>query len=433
MDFLKDVFGTGMNVFGAGGGSDTKQLEDLGLLKAGAREKAENQSLMRGLLGTAISYIAQPKNKGYGDAMPYIGKALQDGMVTAQTPFDRLKETASQNQKIKEYKDTQEAKANYAEFSKGLGAQTSNDTVSVEMPGNALNPNLTDENGVQVAPSMLDSSYRPEGTTQEIEIFNKQKYLDRYLAEGKITAEQYAAHSPGNDEYITVGKRLYNATQKKFVGEGEGTGAGNQIDWDNMSPAAKEIDKQFGMVYNEFQGAQFDKEKQIKDLTEAQQLLLSRPEGEITGKLAGAALSTNSAHLTGFSEAKVASDRVLGVVQRSLRETLGAQFTEVEGKMLMARAYDPYLSQAENAKRVGRLLESIKKAHESRQAMMTYYDENKTLYGYEGPSWAAIKNEVATSLDDFEGDSAAENGTKKYQTNPNTGQLDLSKYTIIEE
>ena len=431
MDFLKDVFGTGMNVFGAGGGSDTKQLEDLGLLKAGAKEKAETQSLRRGLLGTAISYIAQPKNKGYGDAMPYIGKALQDGMVTAQTPFDRLKETASANQKIKEYKDTQEAKENYAEFSRGLGLQTPNDTISVQVPGNEMNPNLTDENGVQVAPSMLDSSYRPEGTTQEIERFNKQKYLDKYLADGKITAEQYAAHSPGNDEYITVGKRLYNATQKKFVGEGEGTS--NQIDWDNMSPAAKEIDKQFGMVYNEFQGAQFDKEKQIKDLTEAQQLLLSRPEGEITGKLAGAALSTNSAHLTGFSEAKVASDRVLGVVQRSLRETLGAQFTEVEGKMLMARAYDPYLSQAENAKRVGRLLESIKKAHESRKAMIDFYEENKTLYGYKGPSWAAIKNQVATSLDGFDSDSAAANGTKKYETNPNTGQLDLSKYKIIEE
>ena len=267
MDFLKDVFGTGMNFFGAGGNESTKELEALGLLQPGAKEKAENQSLMRGLLGTAISYIAQPKNKNYGDSMPYIGKALQDGITTAQIQFDRLKETASANQKIKEYKDTQEAKANYAEFSKGLGAQTPNDVIKIGVPGNALNPNLTDENGVQVAPSMLDSSYRPEGTTKEIEMFNKQKYLDKYLAEGKITAEQYAAHSPGNDEYITVGKRLYNATKKEFVGEGEGTSANNQIDWDNMSPAAKEIDKQFGAVYHEFQGQQFDKEKMITDLT----------------------------------------------------------------------------------------------------------------------------------------------------------------------
>jgi len=432
MDFLKDVFGTGMNVFGAGGGSDTKQLEDLGLLKAGAREKAENQSLMRGLLGTAISYIAQPKNKNYGDSMPYIGKALQDGMVTAQTPFDRLKETASQNQKIKEYKDAQEAKDNYAEFSKGLGAQTPNDTLRVEMPGNELNPNLTDENGNQVAPSMLDSNYRPEGTVQEIEQFNKIKYLNKNLAEGKITAEQYQAHYPTGDEFITVGKRLYNKTTQQYVDAGQGT-TGSNIDWDSMSPAAKEIDKQFGTVYNEFQGAQFDKEKQIKDLTEAQDLLLNTPEGEITGKAAGAALDSGAYKFGMYKDAKRASDRVLGVVQRSLRETLGAQFTEVEGKMLMERAYNPYLSQAENAKRVGRLLESIQKAHQSRKAMIDFYEKNQTLYGYKGPSWAAIKNGVATSLDGFEGDSAAENGTKKYQTNPNTGQLDLSKYTIIED
>ena len=200
-----------------------------------------------------------------------------------------------------------------------------------------------------------------------------------------------------------------------------------------MSPAAKEIDKQFGAVYHEFQGQQFDKEKMITDLTEAQNMLLNTPEGTITGKAAGAALDSGAYKLGVYKEAKQASDRVLGVVQRSLRETLGAQFTEVEGKMLMARAYDPYLSQAENAKRVGRLLESIKKAHESRKAMIDFYEENKTLYGYKGPSWAAIKNEVATSLDGFDSDSAAANGTKKYETNPNTGQLDLSKYKIIEE
>ena len=105
MDFLKDIAGSGLNVFGASGNGTTKQLEELGLLAPGAKEKAENQSLMRGLLGTAISYIAQPKNKNYGDSMPYIGKALQDWMTSAQIPFDRLNDTASQNQKIQAYKD----------------------------------------------------------------------------------------------------------------------------------------------------------------------------------------------------------------------------------------------------------------------------------------------------------------------------------------
>ena len=431
MDFLKNIAGSGLNVFGASGNGTTKQLEELGLLAPGAKEKAENQSLMRGLLGTAISYIAQPKNKNYGDSLPYIGKALQDGMTSAQIPFDKLNETASQNQKIQAYKDEQIAKDNYAEFSKGLGLQTPNDTLKIKMPGNELNSNLIDENGNQVAPSMLDSNYRPEGTTQEIERFNKQKYLDKYLAEGKITAEQYAAHLPGNDEYITVGKRLYNVTKQQYVDAGQGT-TGSTIDWDSMSPAAKEIDKQFGTVYNEFQGAQFDKEKQIKDLTEAKDLLLNTPEGEITGKAAGAALDSGAYKLGMYKDAKRASDRVLGVVQRSLRETLGAQFTEIEGKMLMERAYNPYLSQAENAKRVGRLLESIQKAHQSRQSMIDYYEKNQTLYGYKGPSWAAIKNEVATSLDGFEGDSASENGTREYEKT-STGQLDLSKYKIIED
>ncbi len=396
MDFLKDVFGTGMNVFGAGGNGTNKQLEELGLLAPGAKEKAENQSLMRGLLGTAISYIAQPKNKGYGDSMPYIGKALQDGMVTAQTPFDRLKETASANQKIKAYKDEQTAKDNYAEFSKGLGAQEHNDTMQFRVPGNKLNPNMYDSEGNQAGPSMLDSNYRPEDTIEEQGFFNKQKYLNEKLADGTINIDQYNANLPGNDEYVAVGNRLYNKTKKEFVDAGEG----GQIDWTNMSPAAKEIDKQFGTIISEFSINAGDQEKQIQELSMATDMLLKAPEGTITGKLAGAALSSG-AYKTGlYAEAKAVQDKVLGVVQRSLRETLGAQFTEIEGKMLMERAYDPYLSQKENAARVKRLLTSVQKAYQAKKQMLEYYNKNKTLYGYEGKSLAEVENDVRTSLDD---------------------------------
>jgi hypothetical protein len=55
--------------------------------------------------------------------------------------------------------------------------------------------------------------------------------------------------------------------------------------------------------------------------------------------------------------------------------------------MLMDRAYNPLLSQAENSKRVKRLLGEIKEAKQSREAMAQYWkDNNGSLVGYSGPS-----------------------------------------------
>ena len=64
--YLKDIFGTGTNIFGAGAGMETDLLKENGLLSQEDIDKAENASLMQGLIGTGISYLAQPKNQDYG-------------------------------------------------------------------------------------------------------------------------------------------------------------------------------------------------------------------------------------------------------------------------------------------------------------------------------------------------------------------------------
>ena len=374
MKFLNDIAGSGLNIFGAGGNGTTKQLEGLGLLAPGAKEKAENQSLMRGLLGTAISYIAQPKNKNYGDSLPYIGKALQDGMTSAQIPFDKLNETASQNQKIKAYKDEQIAKDNYAEFSKGLGLREHNATQDIQIPGNELNSNMYDAEGNQVAPSMLDSNYRSEPTTVTRGKFDRQKYLDRKLAEGKITLEQYNANLGTPDEYITVGDRLFNKTTKTYEDDGAGLSVGEEA-----------VDKAYAADHIKWeQQGRGNYAKMEFELNDALNALEN--EENITGKVVGSVLNTTGGELT-YPRAKAVQDYVLTTVQKSLRETLGAQFTEIEGKMLMDRAYNPLLSQAENAKRVRRLLGEIKSAKQSKEAMARYWKENNgSLVGYTGPS-----------------------------------------------
>jgi len=373
MKFLNDIAGSGLNVFGAGGNGTTKQLEELGLLAPGAKEKAQSQSLMRGLLGSVVAYAAQPKNQGYGSGRPYIAKGLQQGMIEAQKPFDNLNQTAMQNQKIKAYKDEQTAKDNYAEFSREMGLKEHNSTMDVLVPGNELNPNMKDENGVTIGNPALDSNYKPEPTIEQRGVFDRQKYLDRKLAEGKITLEQYNANLGTPDDFMAVGDRVFNKTTGEYV-----DGAG-------MSVGEKEVDKAYAADHIKWeQQGRGNYAKMEFELNEALNALEN--EENITGKLVGSVLNTTGGELT-YPRAKAVQDYVLTTVQKSLRETLGAQFTEIEGKMLMDRAYNPLLSQAENAKRVRRLLGEIKSAKQSKEAMAKYWKENNgSLVGYTGPS-----------------------------------------------
>ena len=81
-------FFDGMNIFGA---RQPTYLE--GLLTPEELQKVQNQAMVQGLLGTAATYLAQPKNQGYGSALPYLGKAYLGGMQSSQGAYD----TATQN------------------------------------------------------------------------------------------------------------------------------------------------------------------------------------------------------------------------------------------------------------------------------------------------------------------------------------------------
>jgi hypothetical protein len=80
---LLDGF-SGTNVFGA------KPSEALtGILTKEQQDKLRNQSLLQGLLGTAVTYLAQPKNQNYGSALPYLAKAYLGGMQSSQGAYDQ--------------------------------------------------------------------------------------------------------------------------------------------------------------------------------------------------------------------------------------------------------------------------------------------------------------------------------------------------------
>ena len=123
-EWYNNILGSGSNIFGAGASGNTDALTKMGLLAPDAKANAQSQSLMKGLLGAGLSYMSQPRNKGYGSALPYLGKALQQGMTSAQQPFDQLNKESLQNLQMQKYgaeinKLNSEAKA--ATAGNGLG------------------------------------------------------------------------------------------------------------------------------------------------------------------------------------------------------------------------------------------------------------------------------------------------------------------------
>jgi hypothetical protein len=71
----------GMNAFGSSIPS--------GILDTTQEDKLRKQALLQGLLGTAATYLATPKNLNTGSALPYLGKAFLGGMNASQDVIDR--------------------------------------------------------------------------------------------------------------------------------------------------------------------------------------------------------------------------------------------------------------------------------------------------------------------------------------------------------
>ena len=92
-----------------------------------------------------------------------------------------------------------------------------------------------------------------------------------------------------------------------------------------------------------------------------------------------------------------AKDRVQGVIFQTLRETLGAQFTEKEGQRLVEASYNVKLSPEQNAARLRDYTNGLKRAAEARESQMRYLKENKTLSGYEGPTPSSVMSQVGVA------------------------------------
>ena len=97
----------GINAFGAGPDARTKSLLDAELITPEIVEAADRRSIGTGIVTGLASYLAQPKNKGYGSGIPYIAQSYLQANKAAQAPFQRIGDKYLIDEKLKDTKRNQ--------------------------------------------------------------------------------------------------------------------------------------------------------------------------------------------------------------------------------------------------------------------------------------------------------------------------------------
>lgn len=231
----------------------------------------------------------------------------------------------------------------------------------------------------------------------------RQKELEQFKASisTKLTPEAAESIIPGGGEWV---KQQIAAGQTPTLEDGIKALAvmGKENDpTKNLSGAEKTVDREFGKEYSKYvaSGGYADTIGQIQAL-EGVLTDLQDEKKNLTGPLIGSGPMLGRKILAGDSVA--AQQTVEQSVQRSLKQTLGGQFTEKEGVLFMQRGYDPQLSEAANAQKLKRMIGQLKSMALAKQKAVDYYEEHGTLKGFKG-EFFTLSNGIITkaSKDDF--------------------------------
>ncbi len=78
----------------------TGDLKQRGLISAEDLESAKKQSVVQGLLGAGLSYLAQPKTLGAGSPVPYLARSAITGLEAMDKPFTELQTNILKTDKL---------------------------------------------------------------------------------------------------------------------------------------------------------------------------------------------------------------------------------------------------------------------------------------------------------------------------------------------
>ena len=177
---LEDFLPKGTNIFGA---RTPTYLE--GLITPEQMKQAQQQSLFQGLLGTAVGYLAQPKNQMYGSAIPYLAKAYGQGMQMAQTPYANLERDILMKEKFDQMRIEKQRQEDLRKLQGNLYTKTPAETITTSdyMPIIKTGADAS----VQIAPSFAPYNVQETTIVPEQNKLNTaalQEYIAKYPEQG---------------------------------------------------------------------------------------------------------------------------------------------------------------------------------------------------------------------------------------------------------
>lgn len=149
----------------------------------------------------------------------------------------------------------------------------------------------------------------------------------------------------------------------------------------DLTKGEEKRDETFGTNYEQNAADYNRNQVQLAQLEDAMVLMESNPG--VSGNIIVENLP-NFLKPYANTDGTIARERIYEVVQGSLRQILGAQFTQQEGELIMERAFNPNLPVEENIKRVRALAEMLRANSAMDKAKLDYFDTNGTLKGFKG-------------------------------------------------
>lgn len=176
-------------------------------------------------------------------------------------------------------------------------------------------------------------------------------------------------------------KAGYNPEGAAVLPEGRGIRIPKVVGRENKNVGQQEVDKKYADDFVQWEtGGASDAVKSRVQLKAVQEQLKSGKNltGPIIGSMPDSVLAFTN------KEAIETRQAVEEVVQRNLKAVLGGAFTQKEGDALIARAFNPRLSEEQNSARLARLLKQIELASDAKTAAADYYRAYGTLRGWKG-------------------------------------------------
>lgn len=149
----------------------------------------------------------------------------------------------------------------------------------------------------------------------------------------------------------------------------------------SLTPGQEALDKAYAKSLVDYEIVDAERDKMLDQLDTAIQRLEANPK--LSGALPGLLGATGRKFL--MPEAAQVQEAVAEIAQKNLRQVLGGQFAEREGRELIERAYNPALPAWMNLERLNRLRKAMAQHIEIARAEKEYWDKHGTKVGFKRP------------------------------------------------